>query len=103
MTPDVVVIRAGTNRPVEFEMPSDFDMTGRVFELVVSWPGNRRVYGEGSGLSKAGRVITWLHSLADSRAFPEGRIATGELQWTAGAVQDSDIFTIEALPGASND
>ena len=103
MTPNIITIRAGTNRTVKFTMPADFAMAGKTFELVIQWPGGRRVYTEGGGLTRSGQNVTWLHSLADSRAFPEGLIAIGELQWTEGPLQDSDSFYLNVLPGVSND
>jgi hypothetical protein len=103
MTPGIVRIRAGTNRPVKFTMPSDFDMSGKTFELVLKWSGGERLYTEAQGLSKSGQNVTWNYSVADSRAFPEGRLAAGELQWTAAATQDSDTFWLEVEPGISND
>jgi hypothetical protein len=96
-------IRAGTNVPIIFVMPATFSMTGQTFELVVDWPQGRKVYTESTGLSKSGQEVIWAYSLADSRDFPTGRIATLELQWTTGGVQDSDIGRLTVEPGISND
>jgi hypothetical protein len=107
MTPNVITIRAGTNRAVTFTVDVSRVPLAAVFELVVSSPTLRLVYTESTGLSKVlnGQTVqvTWSYSLADSRAFPQGRIATVELQWTVGSVQDSDVGQLEVLPGASND
>ena len=96
-------IRAGTNVPIVFVMPATFGMGGQTFELVVQWPEDRRVYTEAAGLSKSGQNVTWTFPLADSRAFPIGRIAKLELQWTSGGIQDSDIGVLTVEPGVSND
>jgi hypothetical protein len=96
-------IPAGTNVPIVFVMPADFDMSGRVFELVVWWDEDRRVYTQSTGLSVSGREVTWSFPVADSRAFPPGRVARIELQWTSGSVQDRDIGFLTVETGGSND
>jgi hypothetical protein len=98
-----VSIYAGTNRPIGFVMPVGFEMTGKTFELAVQWASGRRVYTTDSGLSVSGQIVTWNYSVEDSRAFPEGRSSYIELQWTAGAVQDSDSGYLTVMPGISND
>jgi hypothetical protein len=103
MAPQTITIRRGTNRPVSFVMPSDFDMPGKSFELVVAGGGQRWVYTQASGLSVSGQSVTWTYPLADTQAWPEGQIATVELQWTAAGIQDTDIFRLLVEPGISND
>jgi hypothetical protein len=71
MTPEVITIRAGTNRPVTFTVDVSRVPLSAVFELVVSSRTYRRVYTEATGLSKSlnGQTVqvTWAYSLADSR------------------------------------
>jgi hypothetical protein len=107
MTPETITLRAGTNRPVTFTVDAAKVPIASTFELVVQSTGLRRVYGEGSGLTKSqtGQTVNvvWTYSLADSRLFPIGRIATAELQWSLNGVQDSDVGNLDVLPGTSND
>ena len=103
-----ITIRAGTNRPVKFDFtanaPADFTTAGKTFELVVEWSGGRRVYTAASGLAVTGaKEVTWSPPLADTRAFPLGRIARAELQWSVGGIQDSDAGMLNVTPGISND
>jgi len=103
MTPAEIRIKAGTNRRVRFTMPVGFDVANAAFELSVKWSGGRRDYSESAGLTKAGQTVTWSYSVADSRAFPEGRVAVVELQWALAGVQDSDTAYLNVSPGISND
>jgi hypothetical protein len=108
MTPSIITIRAGTNRPIVFTVELAKVPFSAVFELVVSSSGYRKVYGEGTGLVKVLADplvrVTWSYTLADSRAFPVGHASsTIELQWTVAGVQDSDVCTLAVLPGNSND
>jgi hypothetical protein len=98
-----LVVRAGTNIPIAFVMPADFSMDGYSFELVVAWLNVRRVYTQSNGLSVTSRTVTWTYTLADSRLFPLGRLATLELQWSSGGIQDSDTGMLTVQPGISND
>jgi hypothetical protein len=114
-----ITIRAGTNRPVKFDFstnaPADFTTAGKTFELVVQWNGGRMIYTSDSALDshpdKAGpapaiidaKSVLWSFSLADTRAFPLGREARIELQWSVGGIQDSDAGMLTVTPGISND
>lgn len=107
MTPSTITIRAGTNRPVTFTVDVAKVPLSCTFELVVASSNFRKVYGEGTGLTKAlnGSVVqvTWTYSLADSRQFSPGKVSTVELQWALNGIQDSDVGALEVLPGTSND
>lgn len=112
---DDITIRAGTNRPVKLVFPNTFDTTGKTFELVIEWDGGRMIYTSDPALAsspdKAGPApaitstteVTWTYTLADSRKFPQGRVAVAELQWTVGGVQDTDIGFLNVTRGVSND
>jgi hypothetical protein len=103
-----ITIRAGTNRPVRFDFtanaPADFTTAGWTFELSVVWDGGRRDYAVGSGLTILdAKNVLWNYPLADTRAFPAGRLARIELQWSEGGIQDSDAGMLNVTPGISND
>jgi hypothetical protein len=104
MTPEPI-IRRGTNVPIAFTLPADFDMAGAVFTLAVVWAGGRRDYTDTTGLTiNAGtRTVTWSPPLADVAAFPEGRVSRIELQWRRGLVDDSDAGFLIITPGISTD
>jgi hypothetical protein len=107
-----ITIRAGTNRPVRLDFtanaPADFTTAGWTFELSVVWDGGRRDYAVGSGLTILdAKNVLWNYPLADTRAFPAGRLARIELQWSVGSgldkIQDSDAGMLNVTPGISND
>ena len=104
MTPEPV-IRRGTNVPIAFALPADFEMSGAVFTLSISWAAGRRDYAAGSGLTvdAPARTVTWAPSIDDVAAFPIGRIAAIELQWARGSTQDSDAAMLTIEPGISLD
>jgi hypothetical protein len=112
MTLDVTVY-AGENQPVTFVLPetdaagTTFDPEGKTYELVVQYGAQRWVYTESAGLVRTGREIVWRHSLADSRAFPLGRLADVHLQWSEGSgvaqIQMGDRGMLTVVAGVSND
>jgi hypothetical protein len=112
MTLDVTVY-AGENQPVTFVLPETdqagtaFDPAGKVYELVIQSGAERWVYTESAGLVRAGRDIVWRHSVADSRAFPLGRLAEVHLQWSEGSgasqIQMGDRGMLTVVAGVSND
>jgi hypothetical protein len=99
-----IPLRQGSNQTVVFTMPAGFDLTGYTVALRVVWQGGSRLYGAGSGLSIAGLEIRWDYSLADSDAFPAGRVAKAELEFTQpdgkkfGGVTYLDVT--EGIPNA---
>jgi hypothetical protein len=101
---DDLRLKRGTNRPVVFEMPADFDTAGKTFDLTVTWQGGRQVFTTSNGLSIASaRRVQWSPELAFVQQLPIGRLTTAELQWIVGPIQDSDTGMIEVLPGTTND
>lgn len=83
-------IKQGNNPVQTFIFPTGMDLTDYFIQLNVVWQASRKTYGVGTGLSlqvtgggpSAVSTILWAHSLADSRAFPVGRVAQYEIEFT---------------------
>jgi hypothetical protein len=85
MTGEDIKITRGSNVPVAFRFPVDFDPSGYTFNLRLVRDRGAALanYTLGSGLTLSGRDVIWAVDPAMTQTMPLGRLTRYDLQYTS--------------------